>query len=1292
MRNGWRLVGVIGLWLPLLGGMSRSVAAPVFADSPQGAQSGPIARMTVELVWSVPPAIDPPTVRLSVSEGRILGVIEAPDPGDPIGAPGVERLRANAQGSWQVAEGRTRSGRVRIRVEAPLGATLNVEGAGQIVPFTLAGFIDGPQRSAPPARIELSVERLSWDTIEVGEEGDGLVAPGSAIPLTIGLNVLSTDVGEVQLRLIAKLRPMGGGEPVWEQEAREVVATNSATAPTIVLPLRIPEGASEGTYALDFQAIWEPVVAPTTSRLGLTRWLAARRRKASPGRGEASRRLTLVVLDPKGQAKPEPPRTPSKGGDEAEVDLFDFAKPRGHRPSASGKAATLTIAGPAWRVPAEALVESTRRDRLRGWIPRGTGEPITLAPADSEGLHWTAVGLKSARPDRPHRLTLTVQGNSPSALGLAMVAPGVRPRLVLDAIAAPPLARLDPAKPGVASFSWIVWPDASEPVLILVNRDPREVARLGSVTLTELTDIAPGDGVVPSASGPRWVGLSVTPRQVVERFGGGGVDPWTASRNLARYAATLGANALVLPDRLADRSRRLSLGGQGSVDPLGPDRLDLALRLLDRHGLAAWVELDLEGPLAALPAPESAEALAEGLIRLDRRGKLDGPPTYHPIHPKVREALARRVAGTAGRRKDRGNLAGVVVRLGRGPTTLGRPDSGLDDATFSRFVGETFAPGLARGIPGLDASAEDRHEIRAQYVEGPGRAPWLAWRAKQVASLYVELVQAARGAAPGASLAVVTPGLDDGPVGDETRRLDLLGLGPDQAWRSVGLDFAAWPVGDDAPIVWRGVTPGDPGELDHDLAASPDLDEPVMSRPQRGLALSDASRASLAGLPLPGPGDDNLALTARGAASRDESLGHALAAFDARWIMLTPDAVAGREDRIRRFARLVAVLPAPAETLAEPRRSKGVAARAATAPGGLATVVSLVNDTPYPILLETVLKAPASARVHDLGRSVGLNAESVPEGKRVVIALPPFGASALSVDAADVVVVKAEPHPGAGVVEDLKARSELISATLVRLNRPAPDDDRSTPANSGFEPPPGSEPRVARTGLSIMGDPPAPTFAANGWRLSSEGVPASVEIDGDRPRSGQGSLRLSATAPLASVASDSFEPIGRPSLQIQFWLRADRPETKARIWVEGQAAGQPFSRRLEVVASTDWRPIALRASGIPGGGLDSARIRFELPEAGKLWIDDLSVAGPLLTEPERLNARRDLLAALSAFREGRYGDFSRLAGSHWARPVASDGDGTMLAPALAERPSPLRTGTGDGAGAGSALPTPRRLR
>lgn len=1230
------LIGVVAL-PSSAPGAQRGGPAHAAATMPAPTGGGPTVRLTLDVDWSTPGPIGPVAVDLGLTEGRVVGFVpqSAPrefTPDSPIANP--------------ARVGHARSGRVRARVEAPLGATFTVQAGGQAVRIPLIRLLDGPQRTVPPATIEVGVARVAWDTVEVDPgESDGVAAPGAEVPVRVGFNVLSIDAAAVNLRYTAELRSVQAGTVAWEHSDRVAVATDVLEPASWILPVRVP--AAEGLYTLEVRATWEPAADADGSRLG--RFLR-RRRPAPAGGSAATRRVSLAVVDPKaGPAAPGTGRAPA----EEVVDRIDLSRPRGHRPSASGRSPG---GEGAWRMPEAAMVEETRRDRLRGWLPRVDSDPVVLGPGDAAGLAWSAVGLKVARPHRPHRLTVTVTGGHPSALGVGMVATGGaagRPRVVLDACASgPPL--IEGAKP--EGFSWLVWPDAPDPVLVLVNRNPSSPVRLGAVTLAELADVPPPPTIAPPGAGPgRVVGVDLVAASALDRFGGGG-DPFVAGRNLARYLLHCGATAAVLPEALADRPRRLALGGQGDEDPLGPDRLDLLLRLFERHGLSAWVDLAPDAPLPGLPAPDSDAATAEGVARIDRAGKADGPG-YQTLHPQVREALARRVAASASARRSRPSLAGVLIRLGPGSTLLGRPDTGLDDATFARFVAAMFDAGLARGIPGLGPGSADRFEARARFLDGAGQKPWLTWRARELAAVYAELAEAARAAAPGARLAVATPDLQAGPVGDEIRRLDRVGLGPAQAWRSVGLDLAAWPGGESAPIVLRGVGLS-ADEHARDLATSPELDDPVAARAARGLWLGTSGRAApsaelaLAAPPIPD------------GAAADEPLGHALAALDGGWFFASADAVAGREERVRRFAQVVRSLPPPGPGPADPRPASGVAARLLRGGEG-GTFLALANDTPYPIQLEAVVRCPVGAGFADLGRTAPIHAEPVPGGLRVVADLPPFGVASARLEASEATLGGVIPHPGAAVLDGMKAQHDDLAVTLARINRLASGESGVGPANADFE--------AAAAGPGVAG-----------WRAVGD-PSAAVAIDDDRPHSGRSSLRLDATALPASAVSDPFAAAGHPSVTIHAWLRGDRPETRVRLWLEGQAAGRPFARQLEVTARPGWTNVAVRASGIPDTGLDSARLRFEMIAPGRLWLDDLGVSGATLTEPERL-ARRDLMAALSAYRDHRYADFARLAGSHWARHVASE----AAAPGrlAGDRSGLIRTGDTSP----SALPSSRRLR
>ena len=337
---------------------------------------------------------------------------------------------------------------------------------------------------------------------------------------------------------------------------------------------------------------------------------------------------------------------------------------------------------------------------------------------------------------------------------------------------------------------------------------------------------------------------------------------------------------------------------------------------------------------------------------------------------------------------------------------------------------------------------------------------------------------------------------------------------------------------------------------------------------------------------------------------------------------------------------------------------------------GAETYLALANDTPYPILLETVLDAPPGAPVVDLARGIRLDPEHSEGRTRVVLELPPHGTSALQVGAPEVAIVSTTPHPGPAVLDGMKAQYDDLNSALKRLDRLATDDPaaalKSGPANSSFEPD-AAQPTVLR--------------GVSGWELAGES--GSVELDRDRPHSGRGSLRIDAQGGPAAIVSDSFRPEGRAALTIRAWFRSDRADSTVRVRIDGQSGGRPYARQLDVAARSEWAESAIRASQLPDGGLDSARLRFELLGPGRLWVDDVSVVGDALSESERLYARRDLSAALSAYREKRYADFARLGGSHWARHAAA-GQATAVA---GDRSGLIRTGD-----ASSALPPGRRLR
>jgi hypothetical protein len=736
-------------------------------------------------------------------------------------------------------------------------------------------------------------------------------------------------------------------------------------------------------------------------------------------------------------------------------------------------------------------------------------------------------------------------------------------------------------------------------------------------------------------------------------------DALTTAENLVRYLGNCGASAVVLPEQLGDRSIRRALGGYADEDSTGPDRLQVIRRVLSRQGLSLWLELDFTGPdvLPGLPRADSPESARLGLVRLDRQGQPDGPE-YYPLNPQVRDAMKRRVIDALSQIKplkgaaSRG--AGVVIRLGPGPTLLGTPDTGLDDSTFDRFVAESFSPETARGIPGTGQTDPDRFAVRSRYLSGAGRMPWLTWRSRAIASLYTELAEAASTAAPGSVLAVVTPGLDEGPAGAEARRVDRAGLAPSQAWRSVGLDFQAWPSTGPAPPVFRGVVLSTDA-LGHDLATSPELDALVASRADRGLLLTVHDDPPERGIWL-------TAVPLGAGPAADELLGHSIAALDARWIFLAQKAVSGQEERLRRFAAVLHALPAwpatSADSDANPAPTPfGVRVRRMT--DETQTFLEYANDSPYPIRLASLIEGAGTAAVEDRGR--GLLLSPIPEagGRNLVLDLVPYGVAAIRVGTPRARLLSVTPYPSEAVLTSMQLKFNELSAHLVRLNHGIAASP-AEPPNPGFEPsaalPPARAAGSARSTANTTGGAEA---VPAGWRLEPSSGKSTVAIDSENAHAGRGSLKLTAPVAPSSVISEVFMPNLQSSLDIAVFFRSSAPDSRVRLWIEGESEGKPYVRRTELDVSTKWEMQSVRASDIPPDGLDSARLRFELMTPGVLWIDDLHIRGETSSRSARINAQRMLLAALQAYREQRYADFARLSASHWIRQSATPESGRL---------------------------------
>jgi hypothetical protein len=368
---------------------------------------------------------------------------------------------------------------------------------------------------------------------------------------------------------------------------------------------------------------------------------------------------------------------------------------------------------------------------------------------------------------------------------------------------------------------------------------------------------------------------------------------------------------------------------------------------------------------------------------------------------------------------------------------------------------------------------------------------------------------------------------------------------------------------------------------------------------------------------------------------------HAVAALDVGWVVVSASTLVGQEDRFRRFSGVFRSLPRP-RTGPVGSSSVGTVARLVTLPDR--SYLCLANDTPYVSRVTAVIGAPPTAMIEDLERGMPMPVEVVAGGRRVSVDLPPFGIKAFGIGATGVRLDS--------VVAVHDSRRDAHRSAVARRLQSLASGGSIAHLNPGFEPE--SLVRQASSGEQTDQE-------LVGWTTEG-GAGASLAIDVIRPRTGQGSLRLTTSEPAAAATSPAFLPPG-PEATLRAFVRTDPPDAAVRVRIEsepGASAPVHLAADLPPQRRGDWTPLALRAPGLPADGQSMLRLRFELRSPGRLWIDDLSLTGPGLAQ-----ARSCLTAALQAYDEGRYADFARLARSHWVRDAGGPIDPLEAPPMVA---------------------------
>ena len=435
----------------------------------------------------------------------------------------------------------------------------------------------------------------------------------------------------------------------------------------------------------------------------------------------------------------------------------------------------------------------------------------------------------------------------------------------------------------------------------------------------------------------------------------------------------------------------------------------------------------------------------------------------------------------------------------------------------------------------------------------------------------------------------------------------------------------------------------------------------------------------------------------------DEPLGHALAALDARWVFLAEKAVAGHEERLRRFAGVFALSPpgrrSPSDAQADPNpKPFGVAVRRMS--DDAQTFLEIANDSPYPIRLAGVLDAPASAAVDDLGR--GLRLSPVPEagGRNLVLDLLPYGVAAIRVGAprvqlsvGDALSLRGRADQHAGAIQ------RAVGPTGAAQSRPCRDPGRT--AESGFRARSSipiasvaaSEPvaKASSSGAGTADRERRPSVVPAGWRLEAN----HGGLEHDRDRSGEPAL--GAREPEADRAHGSGVG-GERAIRAERPIQPDDPGFLPGV--RGRRQGSRLDRRG--IGRTAVRPAHRaeclhRMGGAGGACLGHARRGARLGPAAVRAADaghplDRRSAHPGARRPR---SRRGSTPSTRCWRPCRpIANSATPTSRGWPGRTGSDESSTAAdRPAgTNERPAAEAGATRSTDAAASALPPERKLR
>jgi hypothetical protein len=1128
-------------------------------------------------------------------------------------------------------------------IDARIKVTLAADASAQGIAFSLplSDLTDKTHRDPLDKQgNQLLIRRRPGDMLRIATNRDPLIfAPGETWVVDVNPRLLPSAAGTT-VHLKSRLIPARGGAELWSQE--QTAKWDPAAPPTVTLQIAMPR--KEGVYDLVIEA---------TERGGLP----LRLQKVL-----SERRVQLVVLDSQPPADPAPVGwTQVMEIDPTSSHWYDLRRAIPKLP------AFIPGASSIWQGP---LVNGSMTT-----LQSSSGRAMQLAAtAPGADPAWVAYPLSGAKPGLPHLLEIEYPSDVGQTLGISIVEPNASGTVApygLDSgvyTADEPL----PGKPHWAKHRLLFWPRSSSPLVLLTNRRDGSRAQFGKIRLSagpsRLPRAFPLAGPPPERLLAGYLNrplftANFSASESLDPLTGRSLTDWQTfydgGTRLADYLNSVGYNGLMLnvfsegsaiyPSKLLEPTPRFDTGAffdQGQ-DPSRKDVLEMLLRMFDREHLKLIPTLQFSTPLPELEAilraggrdSDGIQLIGpDGLPWTDVKPAHHGlEPYYNPLDERVQRAILAVVHELVDRYGNHPSLAGLGLELSaHGYMQLPGEVWGLDDQTMQRFERDM------RVIAGGD-TGPGRFAVRAQFLSGPGRAQWRAWRCAVMADFHRRIAKELTSVRADARLYLAPTEMLDQPELERDLRPGLPSRGQvAEVMANVGISPQSY-YNDPQIVLLRAQQIQPPGPpvaqgANIEMNRSAEWDRLISDGPSPGsLQYHAPQRLRLASFDAKSPlGKDKTyaSLVSQFSPSQElnrQRFAHSLATldsqavFDGGWLLPL-----GQEDALRTLVAAYRRLPAgkfdPLPNCPQPLTIR----TAQTADG---TVAYLVNDSAWDIHVQLQTNAPAGVAPQELA---GAHVSNV-VGPNWSLDLGPYDLAVFQFAARNVRLIAPQVDMGAQAratlataIADLKLRTKVLEAPPLWPRQPLV----GLP-NSGFE---------------------APTNGGQipGWTVTAGG---QLTLDPNNPHGGNQSLRLSSAGGQVTLRSEPFPAPATGRIVVSVWLRVDDPsaQPQLRLALESLPQGQQFFRGGLLGAGTgtpipnQWKQFIFPVDDLPSEGLQQLRFRVDLNGAGNLSIDDVQLFDLAFDKSEITQLSRIIALGDFQLNQNQLGDCQYELDGYWPR-------------------------------------------